>query len=206
MHFTKTLSAIAVAATMWSMPAGAQNLSAGDIEKLIDEQMQNLNPYQAILNDADPDRALAGMQIMLERGDETLQRMALEYGLLSPNPTVRRVALEGFLKRGPILSIRFDGSQIDDNGFRKWLPDRWNGVVDTDGVGYWRVPIDGYSDEASCFTSERACAITVNSDGVFFTPNRMNGRAELSEDGRLIGSAGLYGVGVPVPFTVQLID
>lgn len=188
--------------------ASAQNLSVEEINKLIDEQVSNLNPYQAILNGPDPERALAGMQIMLQQGDETLRRMALEYGLLSPNPTVQRIALEGFLGSNPVLSIRFDGSQLDDEaGFRRWIPDVWNGTVDNDMIGYWRIRVNGFNKEEGCYLDRNnSCFITVNSDGVFFTPARMNGRAETTDEGTLAGSAGLYGVAEPVPFSVQLLD
>lgn len=190
-----------------AVSVSAQNLTADEINNLIDDRVNNLNPYQAILNDPDPERALAGMQIMLDQGDETLRRMALEYGLLSPNPTVQRIALEGFLNSNPVLSIRIDGTQVDDEAaFRKWIPDVWNGTVDGVMIGYWRINVDGFNDDAKCYVAGRDCFITVNSDGVFFTPSRMNGRAEISDEGTLAGSATFYGVEQPVPFSVQLLD
>ncbi|HRO15753.1 MAG TPA: hypothetical protein PLL33_12055 [Paracoccus sp. (in: a-proteobacteria)] len=188
-------------------PAGAQNLSVEEIGKLIDERVNALNPYQAILNDPDPERALAGMEIMLQQGDATLRRMALEFGLLSPNPTVRRTALEGFLASGPALSIRFDGTGIEDKGFGTWIPNLWNGTVDSENIGYWRIQVSGQDEETKCYLDQNGkCFITVNSDGVFFTPDRMNGRADITPEGTLAGSANLYGITPPVPFSVQLLD
>ena len=186
----------------------AQSLSPEDISKLVDKQMSDLNPYQALLNDPDPQRSQAAMKIMLESGDRSLQNMALEFGLLSPNPTVKRAAFEGYLATGPILSLKFDGSAVKDGDYKNIITGNYNGTLDN-GIGYWRVPVGKYLAEQKCYSSsvdENECFITVNSDGVFVTPQRFNGRAVVSETGTLEGSGSIYAVEEPVPFTVQLID
>ena len=81
--------------------ATAQTLTPEEISALVDKRMKELNPYQNLLNDPDPDRSLAAMQIMMESGDPDLTRMALEFGLLSPNPSVKRIAFEAWLSTGP---------------------------------------------------------------------------------------------------------
>ena len=185
-----------------------QSLSPEEISKMVDKQMNDLNPYQALLNDPDPQRSLSAMKIMLESGDESLQHMALEFGLLSPNPTVKRAALEGFLTTSPILSLKFDGSAVKDKDFPNIVTGYYNGTVDN-GIGYWRIAVGSFLPDKKCFSSsddKSDCFITVNSDGVFLTPRRFNGRAIVSETGTLAGSGTVYAVEETVPFTVQLID
>jgi hypothetical protein len=200
---------IAAAFIFSACSAQAQSLSPEDIQKMVDQRMQNLNPYQELLNNPDPMRSLAAMQIMMESGDAELVRMATEFGLLSPNPTVKRTAFESFLATGPILSFRFDGSEVKDSDYARTIRGNWNGTLAPDKTGYWRIKVTQYLPEEQCFgNSSRPdrCFVTVNSDGVFLTPDRMNARATVGEDGRLNGTASLNDVDEPVPFTAQLID
>ncbi|KEQ05395.1 hypothetical protein GV67_15315 [Pseudorhizobium pelagicum] len=186
----------------------AQSLSPEDITKMVDKQINDLNPYQALLNDPDPQRSLSAMTIMLESGDESLRRMALEFGLLSPNATVKRAAFEGFLATAPILSMKFDGSAVKDSDFASSITREYSGTLDN-GTGYWRVPVGPFLTDHKCYASsidKNNCFITVNSDGIFLTPRRFNGRAVLSDTGTLEGSGTVYQVDETVPFTVQLID
>lgn len=199
---------IMVITLLTGLPASAQTLSPEDISKIIDERMSDLNPYQALLNDPDPERSRLAMQVMLESGDPDLVRMALEFGLLSPNPGVKRTAFEAWLKTGPILSFRFDGTNVKDTSFEGTVTGNWNGTVN-EKVGYWRIGVSTYLDEQKCFAStanERDCFITINSDGVFLTPSRLNARATISESGRLEGTGTMYAVDEAVPFSVQLVD
>jgi len=189
-------------------PVAAQSLTPEEIAAMIDKKVSNLNPYQALLNDADPERGRLAMEIMLESGDPELMRMALEFGLLSPNPTVKRTAFEAWLKSGPILSVRFDGTNLKDAYFSRTVTGYWNGTQ-SDGIGYWRIPVGPYLPEQKCFsntTYTSDCFITVNSDGVFLTPRAMNARAIITEAGALEGTGTLTNVGDAIPFSVQLID
>ena len=189
------------------LAATAQELTPDDIRAMIDQRMSDLNPYQELLNDPDPARSMEAMRIMMESGDPGLVQMATEYGILSPNPTVKRAAFESFLATKPILSIRFDGTSAEGN-FASTVQNHWNGTVTPEQIGYWRIGIGDFDPETQCFTETTYdnCFVTVNSDGVFLTPHRMNGRATVADDGTLTGSANLYNVTTPVAFTIQLID
>lgn len=200
---------LAVAAIMaFAAPVQAQSLSPDEIRRMVDERIDKLNPYQALLNDPDPARSLAAMQIMLESGDKELVRMALEFGILSPNPTVKRTAFEGWLTNAPILSIRFDGSGVKDKQFPNIVRSNWNGTINGT-VGYWRIAVGNYLPEHKCYANTvrpDRCFITVNSDGIFLTADYLNARGTIAEDGQLTGSGSMYQVDEPVPFSIQLID
>lgn len=203
----KSLAIAALILASSVMHASAQSLSAADLQKLVDERIANINPYQSVLNDPDPERSRIAMQIMLESGDAALVRMALEFGILSPNPTVKRVALEAWLATGPILTFSFDTLKLQGNNVKESIRNNWNGVL-AENVGYWRIPVGPFLEEKKCFVQVggEGCFITVNSDGVFLTPERMNARASVSETGVLEGVATVNGNSESVPISIRLID
>ena len=139
-----------LALSLCASAAFGQSLTPDQIRGLIDERVNSLNPYAELLNDPDPARSLAALRIMMESGDDTLVQMALEFGLLSADPVVRRTAFESFLSTGPILSIRFDGSAHQDTGqFASWVTvSAWSGTVGPDHIAFWRVPIGDYSEQS----------------------------------------------------------
>lgn len=207
-NFMKLLGASVLALCLATGFTQAQSLSPDEINKMIEERVSNLNPYQALLNHPDPERSRMAMQIMLESKDADLTAMALEFGLLSANPEVKRLAFETWLSSRPILSIRFDGSEVTDRDFVSMIRGSWSGTAD-EKIGYWRIPVGNYLEESRCYAStdrQNECFITVNADGVFLTPSRLNARATISDDGQLVGSGSLSNVSEAVPFTVQLLD
>ncbi len=191
---------------------GAQTPSPEEIAAMIDERVAALNPYAELLNDPDPERSLAAMQIMMESGDAKLTRMALEFGLLSPNPVVRRSAVEAYLKSGPILTLKFDGGDDPDANFTSTIRGNYSGATEPDNTGYWKIKVGEYSAEEGCYLHANArsgCFVTVNSDGVYFTHDQyelLAARTDVTEEGLLKGFAKIYQVAEPVPLTVQLID
>ncbi len=204
----KILLLLTAAIFQMADPVFAQSLSPEEIAAIIDEKVNNLNPYQALLNDPDPERGRLAMEVMLDSGDPELVRLALGFGLLSPNPTVKRTAFETWLKTGPILSLRFDGAEVKDTSFAGTVTSNWNGTL-SDGVGYWRIAVGEFLPEQKCYANtyhKDKCFITVNSDGVFLTPQYMNARATITDAGVLEGTGTMYAVDEPVPFSVQLID
>lgn len=204
---TRMFAIAAITAAFLCGPAFSQSLSPEDIKNLIDEKANNLNPYEELLNDPDPLRSLSAMQIMLESGDPDLTRMALEYGLLSNNANVRQQAFESFLKTGPLLAIRFDGTKLKDKSFPRIITSYFEGTY-SDGVGYARIAVGEYDSESKCFREEdqNRCFFTINSDGIFVRPNYLNARAQLTDTGRLEGAGEMYGVDELVPFSIQLIE
>lgn len=91
----------------------AQSVSVEELKARIDQKVSGLNEYQQLLNDPDPDRARAAMQIMMESGDPELERMAREFGLFSTAPDVRRATLEAFFNGQPNIEIWIDASDVD---------------------------------------------------------------------------------------------
>ncbi|MEO0567090.1 MAG: hypothetical protein AAF066_05120 [Pseudomonadota bacterium] len=185
----------------------AQSLTPAEIAALVDQRVDTLDPYQELLNDPDPERSLAALQIMMESGDLTLTRMAMEFGVLASNPTVQRAALEAFFATLPILTFRFDGSGVKDTDF----PDRirrYGGNLGADGIGFARFPVGDFDNEQGCYVHRgfTNCFVTTNADGVFINGSTISARLKLDGEGQLIGSATLQSVTESVPVAVRLID
>jgi hypothetical protein len=192
---------------------GAQSLTPDELRALVDERVDAQNPYQEILADPDPDRSLAAMQIMLESRDPDLTRMALEFGLLSPNPTVRRIAVEALMATGPVLSLRLDGTGVQDTSYVQRIRDHMAGTLETSGIGFVRLDVADFSESGSCYLDTRdRCLFTINSDGIFLSARFgysnpiLNARMVVNDAGQLEGIASIDNVDEPVPVTIQLID
>jgi hypothetical protein len=93
--------------------SSGQTISVEELKARIDQKVSGLNEYQQLLNDPDPDRARAAMQIMMESGDPELERMAREFGLFSTAPDVRRATLEAFFNGQPNVELWIDASDLD---------------------------------------------------------------------------------------------
>lgn len=198
-------------AAIFCLPAlaSAQSLTPEQIAAMVDEKVNAQNPYAELLNNQDPARSLAAMEIMLESGDPKLTRMALEFGLLSTNPSVKRTALESYLNSKPVLSFRFDGSETESTWFDSAMKGG-NATMTPERIGYWNLQVGDFDDAQRCYAhaGRKECFITVTPDGVLWrTSNgRTTGRFDIGEGGVLEGSSLIYNVNTPVPTSAKLLD
>ncbi|WOI57479.1 hypothetical protein [Palleronia sp. LCG004] len=202
-----------IAASFCIMPSSvsAQTMSAEDIARQIDERMKNLNPYEELLQDPDPSRRVAAMQIMLESGDRDLVRIATEYGLMAEDVVVQKAALAGLLESEPVLTMMLDASDADLRGWTNTL----GGTATPEGFHYYRFDMTGYLEDELCYAQSKApssCFITLNSDGIFVEFRRgtgsdfARGKMQITTDGRLEGPLNLDGVSEPVTASIRLFE
>jgi hypothetical protein len=190
----RVVSAVALALTgLFSVPPAAQTLSAADILAKVEEKVAGVNEYQALLNDPDPARSMAAMEVMLESGDPKLVRMALDFGIYSPNPLVQFTALKAFFDGKPLLRISIDGSDVkDQDNFFSRMRDL-NGTVDANKIGYSIHKIGDFDKENSCYeqVGRGACFVRLTETEVSVNPWYNNWvRFDLNDQGVLIGEVG----------------
>ena len=211
MKKNKILAALALSTVVSHV--SAQTLSIDDLRAQIDTRVEEMNPYAELLNDPDPARSMAAMEIMLEQGDETLKRMALEFGLLSPNPQVRRAAFEAYLATKPNLTVQVDGSSVEEGeqSFRNAI-NYLGGTISANRKAFFLVRPGKYNAENDCFVLKNGdrCTLTSNGDGVFLSykdafSDYSNGRGVLTEEGTISGTLSLTGVKSALPFVVQIM-
>lgn len=153
---------------LWSGAVCAQATTAADIAAMVDEKMSGIDEYAALLSDPDPERALAAMQIMIGLDDPQISRMALQHGLTSTSPAVRKAALTGFFDGGPNIGIYLDGSKLEQNDFPIYVT-RAGGSVDGNAIGYLTYKVGPYDAENSCYDyipNPAYCLIKVTEDSV----------------------------------------
>lgn len=193
----------------FAWPLAAQTPSPEDLVAQIDAKLAEENPYQALLNDPDPRRSLAAMEVMLESGDADLAKMAIEFGLQSPNPQVQDIALRGVLGSKPALNLRLDGTNIDSSGFTRSIQQWLAGSVNAQRIGSAPLRIGDYNEEQSCYTrlADGACLIIMTTDGVILKIDQtVTTELALGPDGVLSGEGFLYNVNASVPMSIRLLQ
>lgn len=184
------------------------SISAEELERLVDQRVAELNPYQALLNDPVPMRSRAAMEIMLESGDATLVRMASEYGLLSTDPSVRLSAVDYLMRQGPVLTVRLDGSVTESSWFASRVQN-FDGSLTEERAGVFRVQVGSFDDTQKCFVwvgATKACAFSITSDAILFHSRHINGSFLITAEGSLLGTVAMHSVPETIPASIQLLE
>ena len=207
----KMMSAVAVltvAASCLSTAVTAQTLTPEEILRMVDERVDELGPYEALLNDPDPERSLAALQIMMGSGDATLRRLALEFGIQASDTTVRHAALSAFFATGPVLTVEFDGTAVTDSDYLSTIRSRLDATLGPDGVAYRPRKVGAFDEEQSCFIYHGSsnCYISVSNSGIALSSTNYSAFGQLELDGVVRGVASLDRVSDPVPFSIRIIE
>lgn len=199
------MRSLLVAAILFGSAAGAQSLTAEQIQDMVDQKLGGQNEYQALLSDPDGQRSRAAMGIMMASGDPELVRMALDFGLTSTDRVVRRMALEGFFSGAPALHVTFDGSGVENlEGYKGDLRQLQGSVAD-DLTGFALLKLGEWSPENACWfwSDNRTCGVRLTDAGssIFFQgywyPMAL-------EDGVLRGVSTMHYTQEPVSFGIPV--
>lgn len=193
-------------ALLHTSPASSQSLTAADVLALVDQKVAGANEYQRLLNDPDPSRSMAAMEIMLGSGDATLERMALDYGLYSPNPVVRRTALDAFFSTQPTLGIYLTQAEGEKN--RKWdyHATQGKGSVLEDGRIFYSTQIGKFKEDQNCYTrfENDDCRVRVSDTELGITIWGNWHSLTLNDQGQLVGSGAFPHSNKPVKTSIQI--
>lgn len=189
----------AVAALLLAMGAAqAQSISVEDLRAQVDERVGEMNGYQELLSDPNPARAIAAMEIMMGSGDATLQRMAVEFGIFSTNPSVRAAALKAYLDAKPTLTVFVTLGEAFEEDQRSWVQGQINRLGGTAGdgqEGFLSIPVGAYDAAQSCYTyasDERECLMRVSDQVASIRLLRIWSALSMNEAGELVGAASPY--------------
>lgn len=190
----------------------AQGLTPEDLKAKIDAQTAQVDPFQAMLNDPDPTRSLLAVQFMLDSGELPLMRMAVDFGLQSAVPEVKRAAIIGFLKARPVLQLQLKAPEDDVANFEDYLRGSTNGSVLPDGSALYSVNIGEFDADKNCFlgTGTEYCVLEVGPAGVtirYPTSSSVKTTSNLTfdNDSNLTGSTSVagYAGGIPTTLTIS---
>jgi hypothetical protein len=191
-------------------PAEAQTLSPAEIKAKVDERINGTNEYLKLLNGSDKARNIAAMQIMLTSGDAHLKRIALDYGLYSDDPVVRRAALEGFFSSSPTLEIRIDGSGIEGDTNRERFKNgdisQLGGSITADWHGILSMRVGEFDPKSACWLLEgsKQCLLRLSEDAVSMYLYRKWHSLKLNAEGVLVGYIVPAYVVSPLPASVRV--
>ena len=193
--------------------ASAQGLTPEALRAQLDERAGAANAFQSMLNDPDPARSRAAMELMIQSKEPDLVRQAIDFGLLAADPDVRRFAFEAFMNQRPTLLIRLVMPEGASEKFPGNFRNVTEGTVLDDGTASYALNIGPFNEEKNCYLeTERAwCAAVLTPDGASFVTRNHNhqGRAITSnlifqEDGTLAGSSTVWDVPGGFPTTLQI--
>lgn len=198
-----------------SIGTSAVALTPDELKALVDKRAAAFDPIQALLNDPDPVRSMAAMELMIESGEPHLMQSAVDFGLQSAMPEIRRTAVLGFLRSRPTLLLKVDASQGADEKFEEYFRYATSGTVLPNGAATYSVNVGTFDPDQNCFlrTGSERCAIDVSPTGLSITKvNESNKnyftRSNLffSEDGSLTGATSVANVTGSFPTTLRLSD
>ena len=184
-------------------PALAQRPSLEEMRARMEQEVSEIGAYRDLLADPDPTRSLAAMKTMLESGDPELQAVALEYGLFSPSPIVRRRALEGFLASGPVLDVLMEtpaelpSSSSMTGAYLDALKAREGSIDPQKGGAYVGLRIGGHDPEKGCMVEAGGsdCVARVTAGGLSIRPWTEWWLLTLNEEGEAVGMGQIPGAG-----------
>lgn len=191
----------------------AQALTPEELRAMVDERAANADPFQALLNDPDPVRSLAALELMVESGEPNLMRMAVNFGLQSALPEIRRAAVIGFLKTRPTLQVRLDASGNQDKDFEYRFRAATYGTLLADGTAVFTINVGAFDPEKNCFlyTGRDYCTVEISPDGLTTTKrgesnDYIRSNLSFSEDGTLTGASTIYDVKGGFPTTLRITE
>lgn len=188
----------------------AQVLTPDEILAMVNKKVETAGPYAELLNDPDPARQLAAIEIMMGTKDVGLVAMAARAGFLSTDPDVRQKTLEGYLATGPSISIIVDGSAAESKWFENSMKEA-GAAVSPEGIAGVTYAIGEYDTEQRCYvfvgTSAGDCFLQVSNAGVEATApgSYFKLQGSLSETGTIEGFASVSNVSGGFPSTIQLL-
>ncbi|MEO1308145.1 MAG: hypothetical protein AAFV38_09520, partial [Pseudomonadota bacterium] len=97
---------LALLLSLLALPTIAQ-VSLEELDAAADETDAAMTAVRERLNDPDPDRALAVLEMLITRGDAAQKRLAVRHGLSSTDRAVRATALKAIFDAEPILRAVF---------------------------------------------------------------------------------------------------
>ena len=119
----------AAVATALAVPVWAQNVDMDELLATIDSRSGQYDQLTSILQGADPNRALAAFDVMLETGDKSLREAAISAAMMATDERLRARALWETLSQKGSVTIEIDTGDMDED--TRAALDKWVGAIST---------------------------------------------------------------------------
>ncbi|MCF3972593.1 hypothetical protein [Paracoccus salsus] len=172
-----------------AVPAAAQ-VTLDDLKAEVDARVSTLSTFEDALADPDPRRALAAMQIMIEKGDPDQRRLAIRSGLYSTDLAIRSTVLRAILNSEPNLIVNIEPVGEEVNQYYGRTVAQLNGTLKPDMTASIVRKIGKWDADRQCWLNSRNkdCWVTLNADVVSFYVDSW-AQLTLDKEGNLAGPA-----------------
>lgn len=185
------------------MPALAQ-VTLDELNAAVDERVAALSTFQDALTDPDPRRALAAMQIMIEKGDADQRRMAIRAGLYSTDLAIRATVLRAILNSNPRFVVNIAPVGDDVNQYYPRTVAGLAGTLKPDMTASIIRGVGTYDEAQGCWAgSNKRCLANLNGDTVSLFIDTW-AQLTLDQEGNLSGPANFSQT--PVTLTISLAE
>lgn len=175
---------------MWGHAAAAQ-VTLDQLNEDVGKRVETLSSFDDALADPDPRRALAAMQIMIEKGDADQRRMAIRAGLYSTDLAIRATVLRAILNSAPNLIVEIAPVGEEVNQYYARLVSQFGGTLKPDNTASVVVKVDAWDPKEQCWrqpAGNRSCIVKLNADVVSLILDSW-AQLRLDNEGNLTGPA-----------------
>jgi len=171
--------------------AAQAQVSLDQLDKEVGARDKELAQFADRLNDPDAEKSLAAMKLLIEKGDADQRRMAIRFGLYSPDMATRETVMRAIFNSNPSLVMQMrPQSEKPGAGFRREIA-TLNGSYTPGGSASVVFKIDGYDADHGCwyrtYGPYKPCLARMTGDTVSFFVGDAWGQYTLDEKGLLKG-------------------
>ena len=176
--------------------ANAQ-VSLDELDKAVSARDKELEQFSDRLNDPDPEKSLAVMKLLIEKGDADQRRMAIRFGLYSPDLAVRSTVLRAIFDSLPIIVVKMKPVSEEQNKyFHRDIKDLAGSYLE-DGSVSVTYKIVGYDKDAACWfyqhRNRNTCLLRLTADTVSVYVIDSWSQYALNTEGVLVGTQNVQG-------------
>ena len=171
-----------------ALPAAGQ-VTLDELDAAADQTDTAMDEFRARLNDPDPDRALAVLQLLVTKGDANQRRLAIRHGLQSTDRAIQATTLRAILDSGPVLRAVFDPVSAEPTVHFGRTINGAGGVLDATGSGSVTFRITGFDEAEDCWTHTQwnTCLLRMRGDEISLLFGSSWGTYRLNGSGQLVG-------------------
>lgn len=176
--------------------ANAQ-VSLDELDQAVSSRDKELEQFSDRLNDPDPEKSLAAMKLLIEKGDADQRRMAIRFGLYSPDLAMRTTVLHAIFNSLPTIVVNMKPVNKEQGTYFHREIKRLGGSYIEDGSVSLTFKIAGYNEEEGCWTVKSGvyfpCLLRMSGDTVSANIGDSWSQYTLNTEGVLVGSQNVKG-------------
>lgn len=179
-----------------TMIAKAQ-VSLDELDAQVSARDKELAAFADRLNDPDPEKSLAAMKLLIEKGDADQRRMAIRFGLYSPDLAVRSTVLRAIFNSSPTLVVNMKPVSEKQGVYFQREIRRLNGSYLDDSSVSVVFKVAGYNDDKACWFYKSGtyepCLVRLTADTVSVFIGDSWSQYTLNAQGVLTGTQNVKG-------------